>query len=79
MMNDYFLRIYIREREFLEELGRGRYQAPIGGSSSGLSNKIARRVRSALSRLKKIASRKQSLQQEIDLTERYEPWKKEFS
>lgn len=74
-MNNYFLRIYIREREreFLEELGRGDYQAPIGGTSSGLSKKIACGVRSALSRLKKIASRKQSLQQAIDLTERYEP------
>jgi len=81
MSDLYFLRILMREREreTLEELGRGGYHLRRRHGSFGLSKKISHRLHATFLRLKAITTPRRSHQQAIDGKEGYESWQKEFS
>ena len=81
MYHPYLFQIVMREREreILEEMGRGDRQSRRRRGGSGLSKKIAGRLRSALSRIKTIVAPKRSRQPIADEQRGYESWQKEFS
>ena len=72
MYHPHFLKILMlaREHEILEEVRRGGYHARRRRGGAGLSKKIARRLLSALIRLKAIAGPRQIRQQAADVKER---------
>ncbi len=81
MYHPYLFQIVMRERErqILEEMGRGGYHRCKRRGRYGLSKKIAGRLRSLILRIKEITSSRQNRQQTTDGKGGLESWKKEFS
>lgn len=80
-MNDYLLRLRMRdrEREILKDFGMGGYHALRRRGGTGLSKKNACRLQATFFRFKGIPDPRPRRQQATDGKDRYASWKKEFS